>query len=379
VKIVIAPDSFKGSLSAGEVAAAIEEGVRKVFPKAEIRKVPLADGGEGTVRALVEATGGKIKEVEVTGPLGEKVKANYGILGDEKTAVIEMATASGLPLVPPRKRDPSRTTTYGTGELIKAALQEGCREFIVGIGGSATTDGGAGMAQALGAKLLDEKGQDIGFGGGELKKLERIDLAHFDRRIKESKVTVASDVDNPLWGEKGAARVYGPQKGATPEMVEELDKALRHFAEIIKRDLHKDVANIPGAGAAGGLGAGLMAFLEANLRPGIDIVMEVMKLEKNILDADLVITGEGKMDKQTIYGKAPYGVAKLAGRHKKKVIGICGMLGEGAEILYQHGFQALFPNRIDSMSREEAMQRAKELTTETAARAMHTLRKDLET
>ncbi|NOX97739.1 MAG: glycerate kinase [Nitrospirae bacterium] len=379
MKIVIAPDSFKGSLSAGEVAAAIEEGVRKVFPKAEIRKVPLADGGEGTVRALVEATGGKIKEVEVTGPLGEKVKANYGILGDEKTAVIEMATASGLPLVPPRKRDPSRTTTYGTGELIKAALQEGCREFIVGIGGSATTDGGAGMAQALGAKLLDEKGQDIGFGGGELKKLERIDLAHFDRRIKESKVTVASDVDNPLWGEKGAARVYGPQKGATPEMVEELDKALRHFAEIIKRDLHKDVANIPGAGAAGGLGAGLMAFLEANLRPGIDIVMEVMKLEKNILDADLVITGEGKMDKQTIYGKAPYGVAKLAGRHKKKVIGICGMLGEGAEILYQHGFQALFPNRIDSMSREEAMQRAKELTTETAARAMHTLRKDLET
>lgn len=373
MKIVIAPDSFKGSLSAGEVAAAIEEGIRRVFPRAEVRKVPLADGGEGTVRTLVEATGGKIEEVKVTGPLGKRVKANYGILRDGKTAVIEMAAASGLPLVPPRRRDPSRTTTYGTGELIKAALQEGCREFIIGIGGSATTDGGAGMAQALGAKLLDGKGKDIGFGGGELKRLDRIDIAHLDRRIKESKVTVASDVDNPLCGERGAARVYGPQKGATPEMVKELDKALRHFAEIMKRDLHKDVMGIPGAGAAGGLGAGLIAFLGATLRPGVDIVMEVMGLEKKILDADLIITGEGKMDEQTIYGKTPYGVAKLARKHKKEVIGICGMLGEGAEILYQHGFEALFPNRKDSMSLEEAMRRAKELTTETAERAMRLL------
>ncbi len=375
MKIVIAPDSFKGSLSAREVAEAIEEGIKKVFPGAEVKKVPLADGGEGTVETLVEATGGKIESVEVTGPLGEKVKASYGILGDEKTAVIEMAAASGLPLVPPEKRDPSRTTTYGTGELIKAALQEGCRKFIIGIGGSATTDGGAGMAQALGARLLDEKGKEIGFGGGELKKLERIDIVHLDRRIQESQITVASDVDNPLCGERGAARVYGPQKGATPEMVEELDMALRHFAEILTRDLRKDVAGIPGAGAAGGLGAGLIAFLGATLRPGIDIIMEVMQLEKKILDADLVITGEGKMDKQTIYGKAPYGVAKLAGNHKKMVIGICGMLGEGAEILYRHGFRAIFSNRKDAMSIEEAIRKAKELTTETAERAMFALLK----
>jgi glycerate kinase len=374
VRIVIAPDSFKGSRSAGEVAAAIEEGIRRVFPAAEVRKVPLADGGEGTVRALVEATGGKIREAEVTGPLGETVKANYGILGEGRTAVIEMAAASGLPLVPESKRDPSRTTTYGTGELIKFALREGCRELIIGIGGSATTDGGAGMAQALGARLRDERGKEIGFGGGELQRLDRIDLTHLDRRIKESKVTVASDVDNPLCGERGAAYVYGPQKGATPEMVKKLDEALRHFAGILKRDLHKDVADIQGAGAAGGLGAGLIAFLEATLRPGIEIVLEAVGLEKKILAADLVITGEGKMDKQTLYGKAPYGVAKLAGKHKKRVIAICGMLGEGAEVLYQHGFQALFSNRKGSMSREEAMRRAKELTVETTERALRGLK-----
>ena len=370
MKIVIAPDSFKGSLSAGEVAEAIEEGIRRVLPRAEVEKVPLADGGEGTVRALIEATGGKIEEVGVTGPLGKKVKANYGVLGDGKTAVIEMAAASGLPLVPRQKRDPSRTTTYGTGELIKAALGEGSREFIIGIGGSATTDGGAGMAQALGAKLLDRKGKDIGFGGGELGRLDRIDIAHLDRRLRKSKVTVASDVDNPLCGDRGAARVYGPQKGATPEMVEELDKALQHFAKILKRDLHKDVADIPGAGAAGGLGAGLIAFLGATLRSGVDIIMEVVELEEKILNADLIITGEGKMDEQTICGKTPYGVAKLAGKHKKRLIGICGMLGEGAEILYRHGFQALFPIRKGSMSIEKAMERARELTAATAERAM---------
>ncbi len=377
MKIVIAPDSFKESLSAGEVAEAIEEGVRRVFPQAEVEQVPLADGGEGTVRTLVEATGGKVEEVEVTGPLGNKVKANYGILGDKKTAVIEMAAASGLPLVPRQKRDPSRTTTYGTGELIKAALGAGCREFIIGIGGSATTDGGAGMAQALGAKLLDGKGKDIGFGGGELRRLRSIDIAHLDRRLRESKVTVASDVDNPLCGDRGAAHVYGPQKGATPEMVEKLDKALQHFAKILKRDLHKDVADIPGAGAAGGLGAGLIAFLGATLRSGVDIVMEVVGLEEKILAADLIITGEGKMDKQTIYGKTPSGVAKLAGKHKKRLIGICGMLGAGAEVLYRHGFQALFPNRKGSMSMEEAMERARELTAATAERAMRLWREKL--
>lgn len=370
MKIVVAPDSFKGSLSAFEVARAIEEGIRRVSPQAEVRKIPLADGGEGTVIALIKATGGKIREAEVTGPLGEKIRANYGILGDGKRVIIEMAAASGLPLVPPNRRDPSRTTTYGTGELIKTALQEGYREFIIGVGGSATIDGGAGMAQALGARLLDIEGEDIGFGGGELRRLNRIDVAHLDRRLRESKVTVACDVDNPLCGERGAARIYGPQKGATPEMVEKLDKALEHFAKILKRDLGKDIADIPGAGAAGGLGAGLIAFLGATLMPGIDIVMEAVELEKKILDADLIITGEGKMDAQTLRGKTPLGVARLARKHRKQLIGICGMLGEGAEILYQHGFQALFSNWKEPMSLEESLERARELTAATAERAM---------
>lgn len=373
MKIVIAPDSFKGSLSAGEVARAIEEGIKKVFPEAEIKKVPLADGGEGTMRVLVQATGGKIKTAGVTGPLGEKIKANYGILGDGKTAVIEMAAASGLTLIPPKKMDPSKTTTYGTGELIKTALKKGYRNFIVGIGGSATIDGGAGMAQALGIKLLDEDGKDIGFGGGELKKLKRIDISHLDPRIKKSRIIIASDVNNLLYGKKGAAKIYGPQKGATPKIVKELDEALKHFSEILKRDLNKDVADIPGAGAAGGLGAGFMAFLGAELKSGADIVMEITGLEKEIADADLVITGEGKMDGQTLYGKVPYGVAKLAKKHKKKLIAICGTLGEGAEVLYQHGFNAIFPIRKNSMSLKESMRRARELVSETTEKAMRTL------
>jgi len=259
VKIVIAPDSFKGSLTALEAANAIEDGFRRVFPEAEIVKVPMADGGEGTVQSLVDATGGRIVKRIVTGPLGDKVEAQFGILGDGKTAVIEMASASGLPLIPPHKRNPMVTTTYGTGELIKAALDMDCRKFIIGIGGSATNDGGGGMAQALGVKLLDKDGNDIPFGGKGLLKLNRIDISTLDPRIAESEIVVACDVDNPLTGPRGAARVYSPQKGATPEMVEILEKALERFAEVVKRDLGKDVKNIPGAGAAGGLGAGLMA------------------------------------------------------------------------------------------------------------------------
>jgi len=341
MKVVIAPDSFKGSLTAIEVSDAIEKGVREIFPKAEIIKIPMADGGEGTVQCLVNATGGKILKERVICPLGDEILASYGILADKKTAVIEMAAASGLTLVPEDKRNPLITTTYGTGQLIKAALDQGCRKMIIGIGGSATNDGGAGMVQALGAKLLDKEGKEIGFGGGELKKIIRIDTKYLDKRLSDTKVLVASDVKNPLCGPKGASRIYGPQKGATPEVIEELDKSLAYFAELIKRDLHKDIKDIPGAGAAGGLGAGLMAFLNAELRPGIEIIIEVVKLKQAIKGADLVITGEGKIDSQTIYGKAPIGIAKIAKKYKIPVMAIAPIIGEDADIVYRYGIDFL--------------------------------------
>ncbi|HAJ32735.1 MAG TPA: glycerate kinase [Candidatus Atribacteria bacterium] len=352
MKIVIAPDSFKGSLTAVEVSDAIEQGVREIFPEAEIIKMPMADGGDGTVQCLVNATGGEILREKVTGPLGDGVLACYGILGDKRTAVIEMAEASGLTLVPENKRNPLITTTYGTGQLIKAALDQGCRKMIIGIGGSATNDGGAGMVQALGAKLLDKDGEEIGFGGGELKKVFRIDTKYLDNRLSETKVLIASDVSNPLCGPKGAARIYGPQKGATPEIIEELDKSLAHFAEVIKRDLNKDIKDIPGAGAAGGLGASSMAFLDAELRPGIEIMIEVVKLEQAVKDADLVITGEGKIDSQTIYGKAPIGVAKIAKKYNIPVIAVAAIIGDDADIVHQYGISSLIsvsgqPMRLD--------------------------------
>ncbi len=341
MKIVVAPDSFKGSLTAVEVSDAIGQGVREIFPEAEIVKIPMADGGDGTVQCLVNATGGEILKEKVTGPLGDEVLASYGILGDKKTAVIEMAEASGLTLVPENKRNPLITTTYGTGQLIKAALDQGCRKMIIGIGGSATNDGGAGMVQALGAKLLDKDGKEIGFGGGELKNVFRIDTKYLDNRLSETKVLIASDVSNPLCGPKGASKIYGPQKGATPEIIEQLDESLAYFAEIIKRDLNKDIKDIPGAGAAGGLGASLMAFLDAELRPGIEIIIEIVKLEQDIKDADLVITGEGKIDTQTIYGKAPIGVAKIAKKYNIPVIAVAAIIGDDADIVRQYGINTL--------------------------------------
>ena len=353
MKIVVAPDSFKGSLTAVEVSDAIGQGVREIFPEAEIVKIPMADGGDGTVQCLVNATGGKILREKVTGPLGDEVLASYGILGDKKTAVIEMAEASGLTLVPENKRNPLITTTYGTGQLIKAALDQGCRKMIIGIGGSATNDGGAGMVQALGAKLLDKDGEEIGFGGGELKKLNRIDISNLDNRLSDTKVLVASDVNNPLCGPKGASRIYGPQKGATPELIEELDKSLSHFAEIIKRDLNKDIKDIPGAGAAGGLGASLIAFLDAELKSGIEIIIEIVKLEQAIKDADLVITGEGKIDSQTIYGKAPIGVAKIAKKYNIPVIAVAAIIGDDANIVHQHGIDNLIKVSEPPMSLTE--------------------------
>ena len=353
MKIVVAPDSFKGSLTAVEVSDAIEQGIREIFPEAEIKKIPMADGGDGTVQCLVNATGGKILREKVTGPLGDEVLASYGILGDKRTAVIEMAEASGLTLVPENKRNPLITTTYGTGQLIKATLDQGCRKMIIGIGGSATNDGGAGMVQALGVKLLDREGREIGFGGEELKKIIRIDISYMDKRLSNTKVVVASDVTNPLCGPKGASRIYGPQKGATPEVIEELDESLAYFADVIKRDLNKDVKDIPGAGAAGGLGASLMAFLDAELRPGIEIMVEIAKLEQAIKDADLVITGEGKIDSQTIYGKAPIGVAKIAKKYNIPVIAIAAIIGDDADIVHQYGIDNLIKVSEPPMSLTE--------------------------
>lgn len=370
MKIVIAPDSFKGNLTASRVASFIEEGVRRACPEAEILKVPMADGGEGTVQSLVDATGGKIFPEEVTGPLGDKVKAAFGVLGDGETAVIEMAAASGLPLVPENRRNPLLTTTYGAGELILAALQEGCSRIIVGIGGSATVDGGAGMAQVLGAKLLKRDGQEIGFGGGSLPDLARIDISMLDPRLEDVQVTVASDVKNPLLGPRGAASVYGPQKGATPDMVKTLEEGLKNLAGIIHRDLGKDIRDIPGAGAAGGLGAGLMAFLDAKLVSGIDTVIEITRLAEKLKDADLVITGEGRMDRQTVYGKTPIGVAKLAKKYGIPVVALVGEASEDVRVVYEHGINGIMASILYPMTQAEAMSRASKLIPNAAEHLM---------
>ena len=373
MKIVIAPDSFKGSLIALEVANAIKEGIKRVMPEAEIDEVPMADGGEGTVQALVDATGGQIIVEEVCDPLGNQIEADFGILGDGETAVIEMAAASGLPLVPEGKRNPMLTTTYGTGELIHAALERGCGKLIVGIGGSATVDGGAGMAQALGARFLDRNGREIPRSGGGLEHLERIDVSELDYRIAETTTVVACDVDNPLVGPRGGPEVYGPQKGATPEMVRKLDKYLDRYADIIKRDLGVDVKETPGAGAAGGLGAGLMAFLNAQLRSGIDIVIEAAGLEQHLKDADLVITGEGMIDGQTIYGKTPIGIARLAKKFGLPVVAIGGGISDDAYVVYENDIDALMSIVSYPMSLEMAMERAYELLVDAAERTMRLL------
>lgn len=340
--VVIAPDSYKESLSAAEVAQAIENGFKHVFPSWRYTKLPMADGGEGTVQSLVDATGGQIITVNVTGPLGTPVEGFFGLLGDGETAVIEMAAASGLHLVPPSERNPLVTTSFGTGELIKAALDKGARHLIVGIGGSATNDGGAGMAQALGVKLLDADGNDIGLGGGGLNKLYTLDCSGMDPRLSQIKLEVACDVDNPLCGEQGASAVFGPQKGATPEMVQALDANLSHYADIIKSVLGRDVKHRAGAGAAGGMGAALMGIFKADLRPGIDIVMDAVKLSEQLKEADLVITGEGRIDSQTIHGKTPIGVARCAKQYNLPVIGIAGCLSSDVGVVHEHGIDAVF-------------------------------------
>lgn len=315
MKIVIAPDSYKESLSASEVAQAIEKGFRKIFPDAQYVSVPVADGGEGTVEAMIAATQGSERHAWVTGPLGEKVDASWGISGDGKTAFIEMAAASGLELVPAEKRDPLVTTSRGTGELI---------------------------LQALGAKLCDANGNEIGFGGGSLNTLNDIDISGLDPRLKDCVIRVACDVTNPLVGDNGASRIFGPQKGASEAMIVELDNNLSHYAEVIKKALHVDVKDVPGAGAAGGMGAALMAFLGAELKSGIEIVTTTLNLEEHIHDCTLVITGEGRIDSQSIHGKVPIGVANVAKKYHKPVIGIAGSLTDDVGVVHQHGIDAVF-------------------------------------
>jgi glycerate kinase len=372
MKIVLAPDSFKGNLTSLQVATALEKGVRRVLPYAKCIKVPMADGGEGTVQSLVDATGGKFIRKKVTGPTGKPVTAHYGLLAGGKTAVIEMAEASGLPYVNGREKNPMKTTTIGTGELILDAINKGANEIIIGIGGSATTDGGAGMAQALGVKFLDKKGIEIkaSGAGGMLGKIDKIDISSIDPRIRKTKLIVASDVENLLCGKKGAAYVFGPQKGATPLMVKKLDANLKHFGNLIKRDLKINVMTLRGGGAAGGLGAGLVAFTGAKLKSGIDIVVNATGLSKHIKGADLVITGEGRVDFQTAFGKTPAGVAKAAKKHKVPTVAIGGGITDDARSVFEHGIDGLASACARDMTLEEAIANSREHLANAAERVV---------
>ena len=356
LKFVLAPDSFKGSASAKEICEAMEKGIRRVFPKSTVQHVPMADGGEGSTEAVVDATGGEYIQKVVQGPLEEKVEATFGIHGDGKTAVIEMAEASGIQLLTPEERNPLYTTSYGTGELIRHCLDEGMKNIILCIGGSATNDGGVGMAQALGYQFKDKDGNEIRRGGKYLKDIASIDTSNVHEHLASCEVLVASDVDNPLTGPEGAAAVFGPQKGATPEMVEDLDEGLKHLEKMIEKNLGKSVGHIPGAGAAGGLGAGLLAFTEAKLERGVEIIVEATRLKEKVKAADVVFTGEGQIDFQTKYGKTPMGVVTAVKEvnEKAKVIAISGSIGEDVETLYDLGFDGIFgtiatPGELDKV------------------------------
>lgn len=370
MKIVIAPDSFKGSLSAEKVADNIEIGIRRVLNAADIIKVPMADGGEGTVQSLVDGTGGEIVKLKVKDPLLKDIDSFYGILGDRKTAIIEMAAASGLPLLDEIERNPMKTTTYGTGELVLDAVKKGCRKIILGLGGSATNDGGAGFLAALGIKFKDKNGNIISPVGGELNKLWDIDISSLDKRLKECVFIAACDVDNPLVGEKGASFIFGPQKGADENMVKLLDDNLNHYADVIKTVLGADIKDHPGAGAAGGLGAGILAFLKAELKRGIDIVIELSDLERKIKGADLIITGEGMTDYQTTFGKTPYGVCKLGNKYGIPVIAISGGLGKDYRNLYQLGFKSIFSIADKPMKLEESIEKCDILLQDAAERIL---------
>jgi glycerate 2-kinase len=341
---LLAPDSFKESMTAKEVCEAMEIGIKRAMPDAECIHVPMADGGEGTVQSLIDATGGTLIKKEVTGPLGTPVIAQYGILGDGKTGVIEMASASGIHYVTKETKNPFITTTFGTGELIKDCIEQGITDIILGIGGSATNDGGTGMAAALGYKFLDKDGNELPLGGGYLGNLKTIDPTDVIPQLKNINILVASDVNNPLCGERGASAVFGPQKGATPDMVQILDKNLRHYSKVVKEQLGIDMVDVPGAGAAGGLGAGLLAFTNSIMKKGIEIVIEYTNLKEKLQNVDYCFTGEGGIDFQTKFGKAPYGVAQAAKSINSdiKVIALAGYVGQDIETLYDEGFDAIF-------------------------------------
>ena len=356
-KIVIASDSFKGSVSSLEVADACEKGIRKVYPQCEIVKLPIADGGEGTIEALVTATAGTRITCLVHNPLMQPIEAAYGILGDKRTAVIEMAAASGLPLITSEQRNPMQTTTYGTGELIRDALKRGCREFLIGIGGSATNDAGTGMLQALGFQFLDEAGQVLGQGGEILSHIARIDKSRIAKELNQCRFIVACDVNNPFSGPQGAAYVFAPQKGADATTVTLLDHGLKHFARLISQTEKVDIDTIPGAGAAGGLGGGCIAFLHAQLKPGIDTVLDALEFARQMEGADLIITGEGKMDAQTIMGKAPIGILRAAQQQHIPVIALAGCV-EDSEQLHKAGFQAICCIHQHPVSLEKAMEKS---------------------
>lgn len=369
MKFVIAPDSFKGGLTAKQAAETMMTGIKRVYPEAEYRLVPMADGGEGTVQSLVDATDGRIITADVHNPFNKLVKASYGMLGDGKTAVIEMAAASGIQFINEQTANPLVTTTYGTGELIINAIDNGAQKIIVGIGGSATVDGGAGMAQALGARLLKADGNPIGLGGGALAELSQIDLSQIDSRVLKTTILIASDVTNPLTGPDGAANVFGPQKGATPEMVKVLDQSLRHYAKVIAKSTGKQVDQLAGAGAAGGLGAGLLAFTKAQMQHGIELVIEATNLKEKAADADFVFTGEGGIDFQTKFGKTPYGVAKACKSvaPNAPVIVLAGNIGKGVDSLYTaDAIDAIFATPAGAKPLAKALKDASQDIAQTA-------------
>jgi glycerate kinase len=368
MNILIAPDSFKDSLSAREVALNIEAGIRRVLPAANIKILPMADGGEGTVEALVEATGGEIIRAMVHDPLMRSINSFFGVLGDRKTAVVEMASASGIELLKENERNPWITSTYGTGELISHALDMNCKKLVVGVGGSATNDAGTGMAQALGAMFFDSEGKEVEAVGGTLNKIADIDISGLDKRLSRCKILVACDVDNPFYGPGGAALTYASQKGAGAAMAKKLDNNMRHFADKISETLDINIQNIKGAGAAGGLAGGLMAFLKAELKPGFEVVKDLINLEKEIRKADIIVTGEGKIDYQTQFGKVPFGVARIASRHKKPVMAIAGSLGDKADELYKKDFTGIFPLAKNPRDIDKALKEAGILLQNTAER-----------
>jgi glycerate kinase len=371
MKIVIAPQGFKAGISGLEAAEAIARGVTSVVPDAETVLAPVADGGDGTLNALVDATGGQVFTSTVTGPVGQPLEASWGVMGDGRTAVIEMALASGLALVPQRRRNPRVTTTAGTGEILREALGRGYTRIIVGLGGSATNDGGAGLASALGARFLDSTGRLLPPGGAALSRLDRIEAGALDPGLEGATIIAATDVTNPLCGPDGASAIFGPQKGANPEMVQELDAALANYARVVARDLGRDVSEQPGAGAAGGLGAGLMAFAGATLQSGIDMVCEVLEFDSLLQGADLVITGEGRADRSTIFNKAPAGVARHAQAHGVPTVLLAGSLGPGYEELYDHAVAAVVCIADRPMSFDVSLSRSAELLEGAAGRTMH--------